>query len=74
MYAVSGSGLQSGKPGVEICKGCYMRNWYVAILSLVLFLMWPCGALFGQAGLGSISGSVADPSGALVPGASVRLQ
>src|SRR5512140_2639937 len=46
-----------------------MRRLFV-VLALVVLMARPS---FAQAGLGSITGTVVDPSGAVVPGASVRL-
>ncbi len=50
----------------------------MARVARIAFLAFACltlpGLVFGQAGLGLISGTVQDPSGAVVPGAAVRLQ
>lgn len=40
---------------------------------LIPFLLIPSGRLFAQAGRGSISGTVTDPAGAVIPGAQVVL-
>lgn len=45
-------------------------HWYVLVSFLSCFFV---AAAFGQAGRGSISGTVTDPAGALVPGAQVVL-
>ena len=43
------------------------------LFAVVLTMSFCACPLFGQAGLGSITGTVVDPSGAVVPNASVRL-
>ncbi|HEX3662780.1 MAG TPA: TonB-dependent receptor [Acidobacteriaceae bacterium] len=45
----------------------------LAFLAIVLLLVPGIPSAFGQAGRGSISGTITDPSGAIVPGASVTL-
>ncbi len=45
----------------------------LAFLAIVLFLVPGAPSAFAQAGRGSVSGTVTDPSGAIVPGASVTL-
>lgn len=40
----------------------------------VALSLWTAGSLSGQAGLGSITGTVVDPSGAVIPGAAVQLK
>ncbi len=42
----------------------------LAVLALVLLFVPGTPSAFGQAGRGSISGTITDPSGAIVPGAS----
>src|SRR5690348_14790908 len=42
------------------------------LLTLVVFLLFACN-LFGQLGKGVVSGTVADPSGAVITGATVTL-
>lgn len=44
-----------------------------AFLFLLGIAFASAAAAFGQAGRGAVSGSVTDPSGAIVPGASVKL-
>lgn len=44
-----------------------------AVLLLLLLVLSSGIALYGQAGRGSISGSITDQSGAIIPGASVKL-
>jgi hypothetical protein len=43
------------------------------IVTLSLFLALNAASMFGQSGLGSITGTVQDPSGGAIPGAVVRL-
>ena len=43
------------------------------ILNAFIIVLWFAGSAFGQGGLGSISGTVVDPSGAVIPSASVVL-
>lgn len=45
----------------------------LAFLILLLFSVAGASTAFGQAGRGTISGSITDPSGAIVPGAKVTL-
>ena len=40
---------------------------------LLFLILWTCSVALGQAGRGNISGLISDPSGAVVPGASVAL-
>ncbi len=45
----------------------------LAVLAIVLLLVPGTPSAFGQAGRGSINGTITDPSGAIVPGARVAL-
>ncbi|HEX3986956.1 MAG TPA: carboxypeptidase regulatory-like domain-containing protein [Acidobacteriaceae bacterium] len=45
----------------------------LTFLALVVLLVASASTAFGQAGRGSVSGTITDPSGAIVPGASVTL-
>ncbi len=50
-----------------------LRGTCTVVLFLQSLLLSPAGSLFGQTITGSISGTIADPSGAAVPAASVTL-
>src|SRR5579875_793026 len=46
---------------------------YLALLAIVLLLGPAAPSILAQAGRGTISGTITDPSGAIVPGATVTL-
>ena len=46
----------------------HMRRWFGLILATILVAV----SAYGQTFRGSINGTVTDPSGAVVPGASVK--
>ena len=53
----------------------YVRGHYVvSVVLLLLLLICGSGSLFGQGLTGRVSGTVTDPSGAVVPGATVEVR
>src|SRR5690349_15801246 len=50
-----------------------VRSALFRLISLPVTLLAMCAVLFGQTSTGEVNGVVADPSGAAVPAASVRL-
>jgi hypothetical protein len=49
-----------------------MRSWALQLFVFLIFLMAATSLAFGQVGNGTITGTVLDPAGAVVPGAAVE--
>jgi len=50
-----------------------MRGWFLeSVVSLAVFAGLFASVAFGQVGNGTITGTITDPAGAVVPGASVE--
>jgi hypothetical protein len=53
------------------------RNWNIRTLTIILGIGFAiamfCSGTFAQSGAGSIEGTVSDPTGAVIPGASIHV-
>src|SRR5712691_1845773 len=54
-------------------RGCSVRQRTIVVLLVVLFILAASGATWSQTVQGVITGTVTDPTGAVVPGATVTI-
>src|SRR5271156_4008648 len=69
--SITTRGATRGQHRVEI-QSIFSAAWFWAVLASILLLLYPLGRIDAQSVRGTLTGSVSDPTGAGIPGATVE--